>query len=119
MAIVNKVEKRVKMSQIEIIKFQILTYCYFENINIDRPQLELVALLSMHGTQELQAFCTSIGQTSLYSNAQTVRNSLARSAEKGLVIKEGKHKIKVFVNPALQLVINDNILLDYKFAYVQ
>ena len=33
MALVNQVQKRVRMSKWDIVKYQILTYCYIKHIN--------------------------------------------------------------------------------------
>ena len=41
MAIVNKVEKKVKMSKDEIIKYQILTHCFLNNIQISKSDLDM------------------------------------------------------------------------------
>ena len=39
MAIVNRVNKKVKTSKDEVIKYQILTYCFLNNIQISNSDL--------------------------------------------------------------------------------
>ena len=43
MAIVNKVEKRVKINRDNVIKFQIITYCFMNDIQISASDLNLAA----------------------------------------------------------------------------
>ena len=40
MAIVNKVNKKVKMSRDDVIKYQILTHCFLNDIQISNSDLE-------------------------------------------------------------------------------
>ena len=47
MALVNQVQKRVVMSKEDVIKFQILTHCYINNINLSDADLACLTLLSV------------------------------------------------------------------------
>ena len=53
MAIVNQVDKRVKMSGWQIVKYQILTHCYLYNIQVSESDLDCLTLLAIEGDQEL------------------------------------------------------------------
>ena len=46
MAIVNKVDKRVKTSRDLVIKYQILTYCFLNEIQISNSDLKLFSRVS-------------------------------------------------------------------------
>ncbi len=46
MAIVNKVNKKVKMSKDEVIKYQILTHCFLNNIQISKSDLNCLSELA-------------------------------------------------------------------------
>jgi hypothetical protein len=120
MALLNKVEQRGKMGKTDIIKYQLLTYCFLNNITVADGELECLAILAQHtGPQELNSFCTLVFDQKIYASPQTARNSLTKSEKKGLVVKQGNSRKTVFLNPALMIQTEGNILLDYKFGCVE
>ena len=118
MAIVNQVDKRVKMSGWQIVKYQILTHCYLYNIQVSESDVDCLTLLAMEGDQELTSFCNKAHDKQIFSSTQSVRNCLTKSEKKGLIKKEGKNKKKIFINPELKVHSSGNILLDFKFLSI-
>ena len=118
MAIVNQVGKKAKMEKIDIIKYQLLTHCFLSDITISSSELLCLSILAIEGAQELNSFCQKVCSQSIFKSAQTVRNSIARAEKNNLVIKEGKSKKKIYINPSINIQTDGNILLDYKFLAV-
>jgi hypothetical protein len=118
MAIVNQVDKRVRMSAWQIVKYQILTHCYLYNIQVSEADLNCLTFLAIEGDQELTSFCNKAYDKQIFSSTQSVRNCLTKSEKKGLIKKEGKNKKKIFINPELKVHSRGNILLDFKFLSV-
>ena len=118
MAIVNQVDKRVRMSGWQIVKYQILTHCYLYNIQVSESDLDCLTLLAIEGDQELTSFCNKAHDKQIFSSTQSVRNCLTKSEKKGLIKKEGKNKKKIFINPELKVHSQGNILLDFKFLSI-
>jgi hypothetical protein len=118
MAIVNQVDKRVRMSAWQIVKYQILTHCYLYNIQVSEADLNCLTFLAIEGDQELTTFCNKAHDKQIFSSTQSVRNCLTKSEKKGLIKKEGKNKKKIFINPELKVHSRGNILLDFKFLSV-
>ena len=118
MAIVNQVDKRVKMSGWQIVKYQILTHCYLYNIQVSESDLDCLTLLAIEGDQELTSFCNKAHDKQIFSSTQSVRNCLTKSEKKGLIKKEVKNKKKIFINPELKVHSTGNILLDFKFLSI-
>ena len=118
MAIVNQVDKRVRMSSWQIVKYQILTHCYLYNIQVSESDLDCLTLLAIEGDQELTSFCNKAHDKQIFSSTQSVRNCLTKSEKKGLIKKEGKNKKKIFINPELKVHSQGNILLDFKFLSI-
>ena len=118
MAIVNQVDKRVKMSGWQIVKYQILTHCYLYNIQVSESDLDCLTLLAIEGDQELTTFCNKAHDKQIFSSTQSVRNCLTKSEKKGLIKKEGKNKKKICINPELKVHSQGNILLDFKFLSI-
>ena len=108
MAIVNQVQKKVKINKWQIVKYQILTHCYLNNIIVSNSDLDCLTLLSFNQPIELSNFCldASSEEDSIFKSPQSVRNSLNKSE---------KNKKLILLNPSLQVQTNGKILLDYKF----
>jgi Fe2+ or Zn2+ uptake regulation protein len=118
MAIVNKVEQKAFLEKLAIIKFQLLTHCFFKNLSLTDHELECLVLLAQYGEADLHVFCRYIERKELYASAQTVRNVVSKLERLGLVTKVGKKNKKIHVNRAIPVQTEGNILLDYKFAHI-
>jgi len=118
MAIVNQVEKRAKMSIDQVIQYQLLTHCFVSNITLSVADLKCLTLLAVNKEQELNAFCNKVHQHGIFKSPQSVRNAIIKAEKNGLIVKEGKSKKRIWINPALKVQTEGNILLDYKFLAV-
>jgi hypothetical protein len=117
--IVNKVDKRVRMSLEDIIRFQLLTHCYLAKISVSDADLNTLTLLALGGELELTSFCDDVFGKQIFKSTQTVRNVITKAEKKGLIIKHGKSKKKISLNPDLKIQTDGNIFLDYKMLYQQ
>ena len=57
MAIVNQVQKKTRLTKWDIIKYQIMTYCYIKKIAVTDSDLNCMTLLSLNQPIELTHFC--------------------------------------------------------------
>lgn len=119
MAIVNQVDKRVRMQLQEIVKYQLLTHCYLYKIPVSDADLNCLTLLAIEGEQELTSFCNKASDKDIFSSTQSVRNCLTKAEKKSLIVKEGKNKKKISINPIIKVYSSGNILLDFKFLCVE
>jgi len=119
MALVNQVGKKVRMDKFDIVKYQILTHCYLNKINVSEADLNCLTYLALEGDQELTNFCNKAHTYKIFSSTQSVRNCLTKAEKKNLIKKEGKNKKKIFINPDLNVYSKGNILLDFKFLSVE
>lgn len=118
MALVNQVDKRVRMSKFDIVKYQILTHCYLEKINVSEADLDCLTFLALEGDQELTSFCNKAHTQKIFSSTQSVRNCLTKAEKKELIKKEGKNKKRIYINPTMKIYTEGSILLDFKFLSV-
>lgn len=132
MAKVNKVDKKVSMTLEEIIKFQIVTYCYINKITLSESELSCLTLLGLNIKAELSDFCnaccdpdnkdkdsTLTHTKAIFKTPQTVRNSLAKLANYNIISKDGMgHNKTIELNKDLKIQTEGNILLDYKFFHI-
>jgi len=116
MALVNQVQKRVKMSKWDTVKFQIVTHCYLNRITVSNADLECLTLLSLNSPIELTDFCYDASEEhSVFKSSQTVRNSINKAEKNGLVIKDTINKKLISIDPSLKIQTEGTILLDYNF----
>lgn len=119
MAIVNQVDKKIKIDKWGIVKYQFLTHCYLSNIMVSDSELDCLTHLAIQGEQELTLFCNNVYEKKIFSSPQSVRNCLTKLEKKGMIVKEGKNKKKISVNPVLNIHSKGNILLDFKFLNLE
>jgi hypothetical protein len=117
MAVVNQVQKKVKINKWDIVKYQIITHCYLNKIILSNSDLDCLTLLALNQPIELSNFCSdaSAEDDSIFKSPQSVRNSLNKSEKYKLIIKDPKNKKMILLNPNLKIQIKGSILLDYKF----
>jgi hypothetical protein len=119
MALVNQVDKKARMTKWDVVKYQILTHCYLNKINVSEADLNCLTYLALEGDQELTSFCHKAHIKKIFSSIQSVRNCLTKAEKKSLIKKEGKNKKKIYINPDMNVYSQGNILLDFKFLSVE
>jgi hypothetical protein len=119
MAKFDLVEKKIQMDKYEIIKFQLMTYCYVHEIAITDSDLECLTLLGMEDEFDQSEFFTLAIERGIFKTPQTVRNSLRKAKEYNLISKKGEWKKVVFLNPDLGIKSKGNILLNYKVLHIE
>mgnify|MGYP003674405309 CR=1 FL=1 len=92
--ILNQVEKKGELKLWNIVRFQILLYCYFNELIIPESDLECLTLLALNG--------------------ESVRNSINRIENKNLIIKTGKGRKKIYVTSKMKLQTSGNIFVNVK-----
>jgi hypothetical protein len=117
MALVNQVQKKVKMPKWDVVKFQILTHCYINKIAMSESDLNCLTLLSFNQPIELTHFCydASSEEDPIFKSPQTVRNCINKAEKNNLILKDTDNKKVITINPELKIQTEGTILLDYKF----
>jgi len=117
MALVNQVQKRVKMPKWDVVKFQILVHCYINRITMSDSDLNCLTLLSLNQPIELTEFCydASSEESWIFKSPQTVRNCINKAEKNNLVVKDLENKKIISLNPNLKVQTEGTVLLDYKF----
>ena len=116
MAQVNLVDKKVQLELDDIIRFQLITYCYLNDITVSDFDLECLTNLGIAKDAELTEFCEKMANVRLEerlkkwdkeskktrpeASPQTIRNIVLKAEKKGLITTEGKSRKKIFLNPS-------------------
>jgi hypothetical protein len=119
MALVNQVRKNVKMDLWSIVKFQLAVHCHLKQMNVSDQDLSCLTFLALSGEKELTDFCETATKNKIFGSSQSVRNAVTKAEKKGLIVKNGKSKKTILLNPDMKIQISGNILLDYKIVHVE
>lgn len=119
MAIVNKVDQKAKVDIDTTIQYQIMTYCFFNNIQISNADLLCLAELAKQGEVELTLFCNDVTELGIFKSPQSARNAITKASKKELVVKNGKNKKKIYLNKTMNVQTSGTVLLDYKILGVE
>jgi hypothetical protein len=114
MALVNKVEKKVRTNKESVIKYQILTYCFFNNIQISSSDLDCLAELAQNKDIELTKFCDLITEKQIFKSSQSARNAVTKASKKLLISKTGKNKKTIRLSDKMEGLEEGIICLDFK-----
>lgn len=114
MAIVNKVDQKAKVGIDTTIQYQIMTYCFFNKIQISNADLLCLAELAKQGEVELTLFCNDVTDLGIFKSPQSARNAITKASKKELVVKNGKNKKKIYLNKTMNVQTSGTVLLDYK-----
>jgi hypothetical protein len=114
MAIVKKVDLKLKVNIDESIKYQILTYCFFNDILVTNSDLKFLCELSKTPSIELTKFCLTLVNMNIFKSPQSARNAITKAERKGLLSKKGNNKKTITIKPDINIQTEGLVLLDYK-----
>lgn len=114
----TKIEKKVKLDKFEIVKYQLLHYCFIHKIKVNETELNCLALLGELGKIRLTEFALKVVEREILGNPATVSNCLAK-IEKSLFCRTNGGKKFIYLNPALQIVSEGNVLIELKLYKIE
>jgi hypothetical protein len=114
MAIVNKVDLKHQVDIDVSIKYQIVTYCFFNDTLISNSDLKFLTELAKVQGIELTKFCDYTVGKNIFKSSQSARNAITKAEKKNLLIKKGHNKKTISLNPDINVQSNGLVLLDYK-----
>jgi hypothetical protein len=126
---INRVTRKIRLDDRHTtIKYQLITELVFlRKINIIDSDLSYLALLIEWGPTPLKDFCNK-AVSYLYADEnaekyphriQAVRNRVGMLEKRNLILKNGKGKKMIAINPSISIESEGNILLEYNFLYVE
>jgi hypothetical protein len=112
------IEKQLPMSLYDIIRFQINTYCFLNNIRISPAQLDTLAYLGMWGDMNISDFCDQIVTEDIFGSSQTVRNFVIKCVKDNLILRTGTGKKIIRLTDNINLLNEGTILINMKVYHV-
>ena len=114
MAIVTNVDLKLRVDVNKTIKYQILTYCFFNNILISNTDLDFLSELSLISKIEISKFCDLITNKNIFKSPQSARNAISKAEKKNLLTKTGTNKKTITINKNINVQTRGLVLLNYK-----
>jgi hypothetical protein len=123
---VNKIEKKIRLSKLDIIRYQITyEYVFLKKEHLNSFDINLLSLLSLYGPIELGKCCSKatkalydIKEVEDYVNkSQNVRNRLGKLKSRGLIIKTKDNLLQL--QEGITIHTKGNILLNYNYLSLE
>jgi hypothetical protein len=114
MAEVTKISKKVRTTLDQTLKYQILTYCFFKDVQVSNADLNCLVLLASLGEHELTDFCKIAVDKNIFKSAQSARNAVNKAFKKDLIFKNGKIKKNIMLSKDMGVEAKGLVLLDFK-----
>ena len=114
MALVNKIDLKLKVNLDTCVMYQIMTYCFFKQIVISNSDLKFLMHLSKNDNIELTKFCIKLVDGNIFKSPQSARNAITKAEKKGLLNKRGINKKTITINKDMNIQKDGLVLLDYK-----
>lgn len=125
---VKRVQKKLRLSQSDVIKYQLVTeLMFFKKENLIPSDLEILTLLVMWGPIELGGFCINAAKE-LYPNtapedlslrSQNIRNRIVKLEKRNIITKSNTGRKIISLNQEINIISNGNILLDYNYLSIE
>jgi len=114
MAIVTNVDLKLKVDINDSIKYQILTYSFFNKTLISNTDLDFLTELSKNPKVEISKFCNILTEKSIFKSPQSARNAISKAEKKNLLIKNGINKKTISIKKEINVQVKGLVLLNYK-----
>lgn len=125
---VKKVNKKLRLSTPDIVRYQLITeVSFFRKEFLIPSDLEILTLLVMWGPIELGGFCAAAAKViyseslpeELSTRAQNIRNRIVKLEKRKIIIKSKTGRKVIVLNPDIDIQSKGNILLDYNYLAVE
>jgi hypothetical protein len=125
---VKKVNRKLRMSTTDIIRYQILTeIMFFKKEYLIQSDIEILILLVKWGPMELGSFCSNAAKVlypesepqDLSTRAQNVRNRIVKLEKRNIITKSTSGRKIIVLNPDIEVYAKGNILLDYNYLGIE
>lgn len=125
---VNRVQKKIRVTPYDLVKYQIITdLIFFKKEHLIPSDIEILTMLALWGPVELSKFCNAAAKK-LYGKvepeefsvrAQNIRNRVSKLEKRDMIVKSPDNKKLIMVTPTLDIHRKGNILLDYNLLAIE
>ncbi len=125
---VKKINKKLRLSTQDIVRYQLITeVSFFRKEYLIPSDLEILTLLVIWGPIELGKFCLAsakiiypdVAPEELSTRAQNIRNRIVKLEKRNIIVKSKTGRKVIVLNPDIDIQSKGNILLDYNYLAVE
>lgn len=113
------VNKNITLSKFEIVKYQLIHYCFINKIWLGETELNCLSLLGECGPIQMTDFWQLVVDKEVLKHPIGVNNVLRRLQDKKLVIKQKSGKKVVLLNPDLNIQSDGDIVINLKLIKLE
>lgn len=114
-----QINKVVQLDRFEIVKYQLMHYCFMNKVRINETELNCLSILGEVGPKKLSDFLGIVASRHILGNAASVSNCLNKLAHTKLYVKSGVNKKMIELNPELEIVVDGGILINLKLIKIE
>jgi len=114
-----QINKVVQLDRFEIVKYQLMHYCFMNKMRINETELNCLSVLGEVGPKKLSDFLSIVASRHILGNTASVSNCLNKLAHTKLYIKSGANKKIIQLNPELEIVVEGGILINLKLIKIE
>lgn len=108
------ISHNTQLNKFEIVKYQIMNYCFINKVRLGETELTCLALLGECGPILMTDFWKLVVAKGVLKNPIGVNNILLRLHDKKLVVKQNSSKKTVEINPELNIHAEGDIVINLK-----
>lgn len=109
---VNKWIGKKLLGKRDIIKLQVLLHCHLNKIHLNTNDLDYLSELAIKEETPLSEYCDWMVSSGLCGSEGSARQIVDGLKEKKLVLKEGKNRKVVKLNPLMKIQNKGNIMVE-------
>lgn len=111
---------KVELSLYDIIRYQLMDYCFHNKIRISPAQLDCLGLLGLQGPINISDFCQNVvDDENIFGNTQTVRNYILKCVKENIILRSGNGNKLIQIHPDLGIIYEGNIVIEQKVYHVE
>jgi len=119
MAEITVVDKKIRLSLYDIIRFQLTMYCFTNGVKMSPAQLNTLAYLGLWGDMNISDFCDQIVEEDVFGNPQTVRNFILKAIRDGHVTRKGTGNKIICLSDNVEMENEGNIWMKLNVIYAE
>ena len=96
-----------------LIRYQLVMYCFVNEIHLSPNQLTTLTYLAEWGEMNISDFCNEIYDRSIYGSPQTVRNFILECVKDKLIVRSGKGSKLISITSKVDLLTEGGIVLKH------
>lgn len=116
---IKEKNKLLQINKFQLVKFQVMVYCFEHDIEINHTDLNILALMGELGKKHLTEFSKIAVQRKILGTRPSVDNCVQRLSYRDFCVREGIGKIIISLNPKMKIVSEGNVVMNLRLISLE